>query len=103
MAKTLSTIITNRVKALNFDRYDLVSPCRRSFLFEKAQLNLHSLSRPSYKIVTLVTVGEAADQGVQVVRLGLVISRKGGRNASAFPPVSLIPLSLSFAGEPVPL
>jgi hypothetical protein len=41
MAKTLSTIITNRVRALNFDRY---------------------------KIVTLVTVGQAADQGVQVVR-----------------------------------
>eukprot|EP00049_Salpingoeca_infusionum_P017749 m.354209 g.354209 ORF g.354209 m.354209 type:complete len:163 (+) comp16952_c0_seq1:240-728(+) len=39
MSKTLSTIITNRVKALNYDRY---------------------------KIVTLVTLGQVADQGVQV-------------------------------------
>jgi hypothetical protein len=39
MAKTLSTIITNRVKALNYERY---------------------------KIVTTVTVGQIADQGVRV-------------------------------------
>ena len=39
MAKTLSTIITNRVKALDF---------------------------PRYKIVTTVTVGQIADQGVRV-------------------------------------
>jgi len=39
MAKTLSTIITNLVKALKFERY---------------------------KIVTIVTVGQIADQGVRV-------------------------------------
>jgi len=39
MAKTLSTIITNRVKALKYERY---------------------------KIVTTVTVGQIADQGVRV-------------------------------------
>jgi len=39
MAKTLSTIITNRVKALDFKRY---------------------------KIVTTVTVGQIADQGIRV-------------------------------------
>jgi len=39
MAKTLSTIITNRVKALKYDRY---------------------------KIVTIVSVGQIADQGVRV-------------------------------------
>lgn len=42
MAKTLSTIITNRVKALDF---------------------------PRYKIVSLVTVGQLDDQGIRVVRL----------------------------------
>lgn len=39
MTKTLSTIITNRVKALKYERY---------------------------KIVTIVTVGEIANQGVRV-------------------------------------
>jgi hypothetical protein len=39
MAKTLSTIITSRVKSLKFDRY---------------------------KIVTIVTLGQVADQGVQI-------------------------------------
>jgi len=39
MTKTLSTIITNRVKALGYDRY---------------------------KIVTIVTVGEIANHGVRI-------------------------------------
>lgn len=39
MSKTLATIISKRVRALNFDRY---------------------------KIVTLVTVGQLADQGIRV-------------------------------------
>lgn len=39
MTKTLSTIITNRVKALGYDRY---------------------------KIITIVTVGEIANQGVRI-------------------------------------
>ena len=68
MAKTLSTIITNRVKTLKFDRYE-----RRPSTANAPALQRLTLSRPetplllSYKIVTLVTVGEAADQGVQVV------------------------------------
>eukprot|EP00045_Choanoeca_perplexa_P000529 m.14874 g.14874 ORF g.14874 m.14874 type:complete len:164 (-) comp10364_c0_seq1:53-544(-) len=49
MAKTLSTIITNRVKSLNFARY---------------------------KIVTLVTIGEVADQGVRVASRGLYDQEK---------------------------